>query len=198
MVCFSVTWIVFHGKQGLGQRWQKHSKRKDAISNTSDQPAVRLTSRENDRWKTSRSSMSPHAVGASGWRSTDSNGKAGEFGVQQSLLKQKLHHASKEFFSIAVSARESVALSRCDLSAVTVSRVKSLRPWTRWPNVFDSSSQKAMAKTCVILNPSAGSVRELDSLARQIGELLEAEVSLRQRRGRRRDSPGRRCARAAK
>ena len=35
-----------------------------------------------------------------------------------------------------------------------------------------------MAKTCVILNPSAGSVREPDELAERVGRLLDAEVCL--------------------
>lgn len=40
-----------------------------------------------------------------------------------------------------------------------------------------------MAQTCVILNSSAGSVRDPDSLAKQIGELLEAEVFLTTKAG---------------
>jgi diacylglycerol kinase (ATP) len=40
-----------------------------------------------------------------------------------------------------------------------------------------------MAKTCVILNPSAGSVRELDDLTERIGRLLDAEVSLTTKAG---------------
>jgi diacylglycerol kinase (ATP) len=40
-----------------------------------------------------------------------------------------------------------------------------------------------MAKTCVILNPSAGSVREADELAERIGRLLEADVRLTTKAG---------------
>ena len=40
-----------------------------------------------------------------------------------------------------------------------------------------------MARTCVILNPSAGSVREPDELAERIGRLLDADVRLTTKAG---------------
>src|SRR4051794_13961500 len=40
-----------------------------------------------------------------------------------------------------------------------------------------------MPKTCVILNPSAGSIRDLDDVTARIGRLPDAEIRLTNKRG---------------